>query len=200
MSNSSVRILAVAKVIFDLEERVKAARVELAALVGMSARSALLFEAALAEFEKSYWLRLAASCRGNISEMARMSGKARASVRDHLQKYGLRSQGNTWVVDMPSVAEPIGAAPESDCVPELVLGLAKQIFRLEERLDAKRAEISALASPRAKRSHLSKKTPKSSVVAASAGRPSERASKKTARTPRAKPRGVPAAAPLSRQA
>ena len=44
---------------------------------------------AFADFEKHYYTELAASCGGRISEMARVSGKSRPTVRAALAKYGI---------------------------------------------------------------------------------------------------------------
>jgi DNA-binding NtrC family response regulator len=44
---------------------------------------------AVADFERTYFSSLNASCDGNVSEMSRRSGLARHHVRQYLRKYGL---------------------------------------------------------------------------------------------------------------
>ncbi len=46
--------------------------------------------AAVAQFERSYFLELSASTGGNVSEMARRSGMERHHVRAYLRKHGVR--------------------------------------------------------------------------------------------------------------
>jgi DNA-binding NtrC family response regulator len=45
--------------------------------------------AAVASFERDYFIGLAKRCKGNISEMARQSGMERHHVRAYLRKYGI---------------------------------------------------------------------------------------------------------------
>jgi DNA-binding NtrC family response regulator len=53
-------------------------------------RRTTLFKAAVLEFERAFWQDLLASCAGNVSEMQRVSGVARSTVREYLWKHGLR--------------------------------------------------------------------------------------------------------------
>jgi DNA-binding NtrC family response regulator len=61
-----------------------------AASVDAEASFAEAKRAAVAQFERSYFLELSASSGGNVSEMARRSGMERHHVRAYLRKHGVR--------------------------------------------------------------------------------------------------------------
>ena len=54
-----------------------------------SSRATTTFQIARTEFERTYWQDLHTRCEGNISEMARVSGMARPSVREYLARLGV---------------------------------------------------------------------------------------------------------------
>jgi len=44
-------------------------------------------------FERKYFARLNREAGGNLSEMARMSGLSRPTIREYLERLGLRARG-----------------------------------------------------------------------------------------------------------
>ena len=51
--------------------------------------SAQVFDVARADFERRYWVGIVEASGGNVSKMARLSGKARPTVRAALSKHGI---------------------------------------------------------------------------------------------------------------